>query len=106
MNVYEFDSRWWPIRALTPDRTGNRLPAVYAPWDIQRDGAVQSTLTSKDVLYGIVVRHGFFLTSVASESSQEGERYPGCTSARIGQPPPLLETLSGCSTADDANERN
>jgi hypothetical protein len=96
MNVYEFRSRCWPIRALTPDRTGSELPADYAPWDVQNDGAKLSTLDPKDVLHDILVRHGFFLTCGAAKAAKR-ENGLGAAAARIEQPPPLLETLSGCS---------
>jgi len=95
MNVYEFRSRCWQIRAVTPDRAGNSLPADYAPWDPQNDGAVLSTLTSIDVLYGVLVRYGFFLTSVTAQAARRDNLRVKLLASAQNSRSALPEQLSG-----------
>jgi hypothetical protein len=63
VQVYEFQSRYWAVRALTLDCTGCELPAAYAPWDAENTGKALSALDHNDPLMRVLVRHGFFLTT-------------------------------------------
>jgi hypothetical protein len=70
MQVYEFHSRRWPMRALARDPAGSGLPAAYAPWDAQNDGEARIELDTEDVLYPVLERNGFFLTTVKARTTR------------------------------------
>jgi hypothetical protein len=74
MEIYGFISRRWSVRALTTDITGANLPADYAPWDPQDGGAPILMLTSENVLYDVLRRRGFFLTSVSGRPPTGADR--------------------------------
>jgi hypothetical protein len=61
MQVYEFHSRYWPIRALTMDYPGRALPATYGPWEAGTETAL--TVDYDSPLCRVLVRDGFFLTT-------------------------------------------
>jgi hypothetical protein len=79
VQVYEFHSRCWPVRALTSDRSGASLPAVYAPWDAQNGEAVVSELSCDLPLYRLPVRHSFFLTSIKERPFKQEQPQRGAS---------------------------
>ncbi len=77
MQIFTFHSRRWNLRALTADASGSILPAVYAPWIAHDGGKALTNLDSDNLLYQIMERHGFFLTSIRSSSSRTGPSAEG-----------------------------
>jgi hypothetical protein len=75
MQVYEFQSRCWALRALTLDCTGCELPAAYAPWDAENTGRALSALDPDDPLMRVLAQHGFFLTTRLKIKLGAGNRW-------------------------------
>jgi hypothetical protein len=68
MQVYEFHSRYWPIRALTMDYPGRALPATYGPWEAGTETAL--TVDYDSPLCRVLVRDGFFLTTTGGRPTK------------------------------------
>jgi hypothetical protein len=62
VDIYRFDSDSTPsVSAFTSDRTGNNLPADYAPW--RAAGGRVELIGSGDPVARVVAEHGLFLLS-------------------------------------------
>jgi hypothetical protein len=62
MDIYRFVSDSMPsVSAFTSDRTGNNLPADYAPWSAV--GGKVELIESGDPVARVVAKHGLFLLS-------------------------------------------
>jgi hypothetical protein len=60
------------VRAITPDKSGENLPAAYAPWRPAEGGSVMRVIS--DAIAKAIDRDGYFLVSMS------GRRQPNCRS--------------------------
>jgi hypothetical protein len=70
MQVYLFISnKESKVRALTPDETGENLPADYAPWQALNSGWPTTIGSKTDPVSAAIAMDGFFLMSGSSQQA-------------------------------------